>query len=114
MTSISIEQLQASLQFKKTELEKDLIRPNALISQCDISDVIDAAQALTTREEEHRLYQHKLEQVRQIESMIAQLDASEDIYCEQCGVSILDRLNLVPTAKNCVACQSSIEKQSTS
>lgn len=110
MANTSIEDIKNKLLSKKKLLELDLTKPKSHISKCDI---YDAADALLTREGEHRLYQHKLMQISQIESTITRLSNVTDIECETCGISILNRLDIVPNAQHCVRCQTKIEQLKT-
>lgn len=111
MTGISTNELKIKLMNKKSQLEENLVEPKLHISKCDIHDVVDAAEALTTREKEYRLYQHKLLQLQKIESVITKLKDGIDIECASCGISILERLDVIPTAQYCVNCQEKIEMQ---
>ena len=110
MTNISIENLISKLLLKKTLLDKELVVPHAHINKCEIHDVIDAAEALSTREKEHRLYDMKKQQVQQIDSVIDKLNQKQNVECDSCGISIVNRLEIVPTAKHCIKCQTQIEK----
>ncbi|QFU23064.1 TraR/DksA family transcriptional regulator [Shewanella eurypsychrophilus] len=110
MIDISREELRAKLIFKKSQLSKELVEPKMHINKCDIHDVIDAAEALTTREKEHRLYGLKELKIQQLDNVIDKLSHNNDIECDTCGVSILSRLEVVPTAQRCFSCQTRVEK----
>jgi DnaK suppressor protein len=100
-------QLRTMLEEEQARLRRELplVTASLDLSACDHADVIDVGTAATERE----VSQLRLEQVRdrldQVEAALARLETPAAGSCEGCGAPIpFERLELRPTATNCVRC----------
>jgi DnaK suppressor protein len=100
-------QLRTTLEEEQVRLRRELplVTASLDLSACDHADVIDVGTAATERE----VSQLRLEQVRdrleRIETALVRLETPAAGSCEGCGAPIpFERLELRPTATNCVRC----------
>jgi DnaK suppressor protein len=100
-------QLRTTLEAEQARLQRELplVTASLDLSACDHADVIDVGAAATERE----VSQLRLEQVRdrleQVAAALVRLELGNAGTCEGCGSPIpFERLELRPTASNCVRC----------
>jgi DnaK suppressor protein len=100
-------QLRRTLEAERARLQRELplVTASLDLSACDHADVIDLGAAATERE----VSQLRLEQLRdrleQVAAALVRLEVGTAGTCEGCGTRIpFERLELRPTASNCVRC----------
>jgi DnaK suppressor protein len=109
------ESMKKQLLKMREELLKDLsrdIRSERNDFDSDIGDFYDNADTERGRQLFHLLSGREREKLNAIDDALMRIEDGTYGLCEECGKKIhKDRLKIMPFAKNCVACQSDLEKQ---
>lgn len=99
----------------REELLKDLnrdVRSERTDFDTDIGDFYDNADTERGRQLFHLLSGREREKLTAIDEALLRIADGTYGTCEECGKKIhKERLKIMPFARNCVACQSDIEKQ---
>jgi DnaK suppressor protein len=109
------ESMKKQLVKMREELLKDLnrdVRSERNDFDNDVGDFYDNADTERGRQLFHLLSGREREKLNAIDDALMRIKDGTYGLCEECGKKIhKDRLKIMPFAKNCVACQSDIEKQ---
>jgi DnaK suppressor protein len=109
------ESMKKQLLKMREELLKDLnrdVRSERTDFDTDIGDFYDNADTERGRQLFHLLSGREREKLNAIDEALLRIADGTYGTCEECGKKIhKERLKIMPFARNCVACQSDIEKQ---
>jgi DnaK suppressor protein len=109
------ESMKKQLLKMREELLKDLnrdVRSERTDFDTDIGDFYDNADTERGRQLFHLLSGREREKLTAIDEALLRIADGTYGTCEECGKKIhKERLKIMPFARNCVACQSDIEKQ---
>ncbi len=109
------ESMKKQLLKMREELLKDLnrdVRSERTDFDTDIGDFYDNADTERGRQLFHLLSGREREKLNAIDEALLRIEDGTYGTCEECGKKIhKERLKIMPFARNCVACQSDIEKQ---
>jgi DnaK suppressor protein len=109
------ESMKKQLLKMREELLKDLnrdVRSERTDFDTDIGDFYDNADTERGRQLFHLLSGREREKLTAIDEALLRIEDGTYGTCEECGKKIhKERLKIMPFARNCVACQSDIEKQ---
>jgi len=109
------ESMKKQLLKMREELLKDLnrdVRSERNDFDSEVGDFYDNADTERGRQLFHLLSGREREKLNAIDDALMRVKDGTYGLCEECGKKIhKDRLKIMPFAKNCVACQSDIEKQ---
>jgi DnaK suppressor protein len=109
------ESMKKQLLKMRDDLLKDLnrdVRSERNDFDSDIGDFYDNADTERGRQIFHLLSGREREKLNAIDEALMRIADGTYGICEECGKKIhKERLKIMPFARNCVACQSDIEKQ---
>ena len=105
---------QTLIERKNTLLEniKDSIKNIDDIKAQDVNDDLDYAEVVSDSFTQGAIANHQLEELKQIEAALKQIDDGTYGSCNMCGVKIpIGRLKAKPFAKFCTECREVYEKE---
>jgi len=109
------ESMKKQLLKMREELLKDLnhdVRSEKTDFDSEVGDFYDNADTERGRQLFHLLSGREREKLTAIDEALLRIEDGTYGTCEECGKKIhKERLKIMPFARNCVACQSDLEKQ---
>ena len=109
------ESMKKQLLKMREELLKDLnhdVRSEKTDFDSEVGDFYDNADTERGRQLFHLLSGREREKLTAIDEALLRIEDGTYGTCEECGKKIhRERLKIMPFARNCVACQSDLEKQ---